>query len=192
MPRSSPEYFSLLGETDQLGYSTLQGQILSLTENHHRGLRTAIFTEALGLIRAWAQRGDADDWRRCIVCGLCYLTAEVAVNAHQLQLLTRRCKSAINGALKLMGYVTVSARGDVNPDLVRALPALKGNVHALRQWSVRRPDAQARADGGDGAAAGGAQGGAQTQWQEMPPDAEGSDNCGQGQDEAWMWDRFLL
>jgi hypothetical protein len=36
-----------------------------------------------------------------------------------------------------MGYVMVSARGDINPELVDALPNLRGNTHELRQWSVR-------------------------------------------------------
>jgi hypothetical protein len=37
-----------------------------------------------------------------------------------------------------MGYVTVSARGYVNPEFVNAFPILHGKTHAMRQWSVRR------------------------------------------------------
>jgi hypothetical protein len=198
MPRSTPEYFSLLSESDQVGYYTLQGQVLSLTENHRRGLRAAIFTEALELIHAWAQRGDADDWKRCLVCGLYRLGTGVAVNARQLQFLTRRCKSAINGALKLMGYATVSARGDVNPDLVCALPVLKGNTHALRQWSVRRVEPRAagedRAEGraDDPAAGAGTEQGGELLCQQMPGCADGPDPFGLGQDDLWLWDRFWL
>jgi hypothetical protein len=181
----------LLSDSDQLGYYTLQGQILSLTESHHRGLRAAIFTEALGLVRTWAQRGDPDDWKRCLVCGLYYLNAGVAVNAHQLQFLTRRCKSAINGALKLMGYITISARGDVNPDLVCALPILKGNTRALRQWSVRRADVHVAKEcrRGDATPTSGGQHGTETPLEEIVAYPE---NFGQGQDDPWSWDRFLF
>jgi hypothetical protein len=187
MPRNTPEYFQLLTESDQLGYHTLQREVLSLTENHRRGLRAAIFTEALDLVRAWAQRGDADDWKRCLVCGLFHLNARVAVNARQLAFLTGRCKSAVNGALKLMRYVTVSARGDVNPDLVCALPILKGNTPALRQWSVRRREAQAAGKSRTDAALQSTE----ALWQEMEPNMDGSDNLWLWQDDAWSWDRFL-
>jgi hypothetical protein len=37
----------------------------------------------------------------------------------------------------LMNYIIVSARGDINPELVNALPGLRGKTHELRQWSVR-------------------------------------------------------
>jgi hypothetical protein len=91
------------------------------------------------MIHSWAQRGDGDDWRRCCVCGLFYLQCGIAVNSHQLNCLTDRCKSSINGGLKKLDFETISARGDMNPELVGLLPNLKGNTHELRQWSVRKP-----------------------------------------------------
>jgi hypothetical protein len=138
MPKSIPEYFSLLNESDQAGYSTLQIEIRSLSEKYRRGLRVPQFAETLAKIRAWAQRCEPDDWKRCLVCGLYYLSSGIAVNSHQLKFLTKTCKSAINGTLRILGYTTVSARGDVNADLVAAFPFLQGKTHALRQWSLRR------------------------------------------------------
>jgi hypothetical protein len=142
MPKNFPDYFSILSESDQSGYFALQAQVSSLCENRRRGQRVPTFIEILELIHRWAQRDDPDDWKRCLVCGLYYLPSGVAVNSHQLRFLTGKCKSAINGALKMIGLTTVSARGDVNPDLVKALPALQGKTHAMRQWSVRRPAGQ--------------------------------------------------
>jgi hypothetical protein len=139
MSNGFPEYFSLLSESDQSGYFSLRSQISSLTEKLQRGQRVAIFLETIGLIRTWTQRGDSDDWKRCLVCGLFDLPSGVAVNCHQLHFLTNKSKSALNGALKMIGYDTLSSRGDVNPDLIGALPILKGNPHHMRQWSVRHP-----------------------------------------------------
>jgi hypothetical protein len=137
MPKNTPDYFASLSESDQIGYYTLQADIRALAEKRRRGRRVSIFAETLNKIRAWAQRGDQDDSTRCLVCGLYYLNAEIGVNSHQLKYLTKTCKSAINGALKILGYTTISARGDVNPNLVAALPFLEGKTRALRQWSVR-------------------------------------------------------
>jgi hypothetical protein len=47
----------------------------------------------------------------------------------------------------MMGYSTIAARGDIIPELVEALPNLKGKTHDLRLWSVRRAPEQVRIDG---------------------------------------------
>jgi hypothetical protein len=133
----SPHYFAILNESDQRDYSLLQERFLKATEQRHRGHRLDILSDILRVVREFAQRGDPDDWRRCCVCGVCYLPSGVAINSHQLHFLTGKCKSSINGALKMMGYTTLSARGDINPELVEALPNLKGKTHDLRLWSVR-------------------------------------------------------
>jgi hypothetical protein len=65
MGKSLPDYFSMLSESDQSGYFTLQAQISSLAEKLQRGQRASIFVETLELIHSWAQRGDPDDWKRC-------------------------------------------------------------------------------------------------------------------------------
>jgi hypothetical protein len=139
MKRRTPKFFSLLSDADKSGYFNLQQQLLLLTEHRRRGHRLETILDCFRMIHSWAQRGDGDDWRRCCVCGLFYLQCGIAVNSHQLNSLTDRCKSSINGGLKRLGYGTISARGDMNPELVRLLPYLKGNTHELRQWSVRKP-----------------------------------------------------
>jgi hypothetical protein len=135
----SPKYFSTLSQSDQEGYWALQDGLLKASKPRQRGQRLTLLADVLSAARAFAQRGQPDDWTRCCVCGVCYLQDGIAINSHQLRFLTNKCKSSINGALKMMGYTTISARGDVNPDLVNALPNLKGRTHDLRLWSVRRP-----------------------------------------------------
>ncbi|OHT07119.1 hypothetical protein TRFO_05356 [Tritrichomonas foetus] len=137
----TPKYFSLLNETDKHLYFELQKKLLHATEKRHRGHRLDIFLDCLRQIRDYAQRGDSDDdWKRCCVCGVCFLKCGIALNSHQIRFLTNKCKSSINGALKKMNYRTTSARGDINPELVEFLPLLKGNTRELRQWSVRTPE----------------------------------------------------
>jgi hypothetical protein len=139
MDAEPPMYFCLLNDSDQAGYRQLQRDLLFLTERRHRGKRLATMTECLHRIIDWARRGGSDDWRRFLVCGVCCLASGLAVNSHQIQFLTNKCKSSINGALKKLGYATISRRGDTNPELVSTLPLLHGRTPELRQWSVRRP-----------------------------------------------------
>jgi hypothetical protein len=140
MSGKTPKFFSLLNEIDQKGYRELRQRLASMAMKRHRGYRLDHFQEMLTNIRNFAQRGDKDDWKRCCVCGLCYLPSGIALNSHQLKHLTGKCKSSINGALKMLGYITTSARGDINPELVAALPNLKGKTRDLRQWSIRTPE----------------------------------------------------
>ena len=135
----TPKFFNLLSDSDKQKYFLLQRKIRQKTEKRHRGYRFDIFLDCIEKIRNFAQRGDKDDWKRCCVCGLCFLKCGVAVNSRQLKYLINKCKSSINGALKKMKYETISARGDINPELVDFLPILKGNIPELRQWSVRAP-----------------------------------------------------
>lgn len=137
---NTPKYFSLLSEADRDKYRNLQTLLLHATEKRHRGHRLDIFLDCLKQIRQFCHRGDDDDWKRCCVCGVCFLKCGIALNSHQMKYLTNKCKSSINGALKMMKYKTTSARGDINPELVDFLPILKGNTNELRQWSVRTPD----------------------------------------------------
>jgi hypothetical protein len=137
MDLGTPEYFYLLTDTDKETYRALQAKLHAAADKRCRGFRLNGFTADLDEVRAWAQRGNCDDWKRCCVCGLCYLSSSLGVNSRQLRFLTSRCKSSINGAFKMIGYSMVSLRGDIHPELVNALPYLKGNTPVLRQWSVR-------------------------------------------------------
>jgi hypothetical protein len=139
MAAEPPTYFSLLSASDQASYRHLQRDLLFLTEKRQRGKRLTTMTECLRRVIDWARRHGPDDWRRFLVCGLCCLPNGIAVNSHQFQCLTNKCKSSINGALKKLGYATISLRGDTNPELVSTLPILQGRTRELRQWSVRRP-----------------------------------------------------
>lgn len=139
-PSNTPKYFSLLNQQDKEGYRKLQTVLLQATEKRHRGHRLDIFLDCLDQIHRFSQRGEEDDWKRCCVCGVCFLKCGIALNSHQMKFLTNKCKSSINGALKMMKYKTTSARGDINPELVDFLPILKGNTNELRQWSVRTPE----------------------------------------------------
>lgn len=135
----TPNYFYLLTQDDQFQYRQLQRNLLQATEKRHRNQRLDILLNCIQQIREYCQRGNENDWKRCCVCGVCFLKSGIAINSRQLKFLINKCKSSINGALKLMNYATTFARGDINPEFVDFFPILQGNMKELRQWSVRTP-----------------------------------------------------
>ena len=132
-----PKYWGLLSEADQVQYNALRiaftpGSILS-----PRNASPETFEDMLSMIRNFAERGDDNDWRRFLVCGICWLDDAVAVNTRQLRLLVSKCKSSINGSLQKMGFTTNTSHTESWKNLFPKIPLLKDNFHELRQWTIR-------------------------------------------------------
>ena len=137
MKQERPKYFFLLNESDQESYLSLQESLLSAAKKRHRGQRLIILKDCLEKIIKYAHQGNSEDNIRCCVCGVCQLNCGIAINSRQLKFLINKCKSSVNGALKLMGYKTTVSRGDINSELVTFLSMFKANTKELRQWSIR-------------------------------------------------------
>jgi hypothetical protein len=132
-----PKYFELLSDRDQFGYSELRSTLSSQLCRNRRGKRLENFSEMMASIRAFCVRPDEDDWKRCLVCGVYWLSSGIAINNRQLSLLLDKCKSSINGSLQKMGYSTLQARTESTNALSDAIPVLKNNFNELREWTVR-------------------------------------------------------
>jgi hypothetical protein len=50
----------------------------------------------LTTVRNFVMWNETDDWKRALVCGICWLNADIAINTRQLRLLLSKCKSSIN------------------------------------------------------------------------------------------------
>lgn len=134
---SKPQYFNLISKEDQDKYSNLRSTLSSHVCRNRRGKRLETFAEMLNAIQIFCIRGDSDDWKRCLVCGVCWIPNGIAINTRQLGLLIDKCKSSINGSLQKMGYTTLQSRSESSAPLIEAIPALKSNFAELRQWTVR-------------------------------------------------------
>lgn len=131
-----PRFFELLSESDKNEFRKLKESLNG--GRNKRGKRLEAFAEMLESVKKFAIKSDADDWKRCMVCGVCWIDNGIAINTRQLRLLIDKCKSSINGSLHRMGYNPTSTAGDVNSTLVEKMPILKGNFSELRQWTVRQ------------------------------------------------------
>ena len=82
------------------------------------------------------KKNNSNDWKRYLVCGICWINDDVAINTRQLRILLGKSKSTINGAFAKMGYETMPFRN--NEELLEKIPFLRGNFNEKRQWTVRR------------------------------------------------------
>ena len=133
-----PEYWYVLSDFDKYQYAMLRAQLSAQATKNQRFKRVENFTETIEKIRMFCCRGQNDDWRRCLVCGICWLQEGLAINTRQLRLLIFKCKSSINGSLQKMGFSVSLGRSESTNALVLAFPILKDNINELRQWTVRK------------------------------------------------------
>jgi hypothetical protein len=132
-----PRYWELLPDEDKEQYQKLKEYFVAGNFRHTRNARLEQFDSILDKIRQYAERGDDNDWRRFLVCGVCWLDNAIAINTRQLLLLVAKCKSSINGSLQKMGYTTHVSHSESWKVLFPRIPALQGHFPELRQWSVR-------------------------------------------------------
>jgi hypothetical protein len=132
-----PKYFDVLTPSDQERYNELRATLSSQMCRNRRGKRLEGFSDMLASIRAFCIRRNEDDWKRCLVCGVCWLPNGIAINNRQLSILIDKCKSSINGSLQKMGYSTLQSRNESSSSLCEMIPLLKNNFNELREWTVR-------------------------------------------------------
>jgi hypothetical protein len=137
-----PRFWSLLDETDKLGYAAMRHALSSTACKHRRHQATQINKDIIVAIRNFVIRHDTEDWKRSLICGICWIPGAIAINTRQLRLLLSKCKSSINSMFLSLGYTAVPTTSDYGTALAEALPLIKGELAELRQWSIRSLNAE--------------------------------------------------
>lgn len=133
-----PLFWELLNEIDRDAYVRMRIALSSPACKHRRHHSVEINGEILNSVRNFVVRGDGDDWKRALVCGICWMPDAVAVNTRQLRLLLSKCKSSINTLFQNLGYSTGQhTSSEFTSSLVRIFPLLKDNFAELRKWTPR-------------------------------------------------------
>jgi hypothetical protein len=138
-PHPVPDYWFLLADSDKQQYSLLK-QLFADKSRVPSPLgegRLEAFESIIETIHHFAERGNDTDWRRFLVCGLCWMGNAIGINTRQLGILLSRCKSSINGSLKQIGYVPHSGQGDSWKAFFFHIPCLRGRIAECRQWTIR-------------------------------------------------------
>ena len=132
-----PTFYELLNADDKKSYEDLRKILNAPDHRYNRNKRIVTFNDMLDQIRKFCCRGDNDDWKRYLVCGICWINDDIAINTRQLRLLLGKSKSTINGAFSKMNYETLPFKNH-DAGLQEKIPFLKGNFTEARQWTVRR------------------------------------------------------
>ncbi|KAH0802455.1 potassium/sodium hyperpolarization-activated cyclic nucleotide-gated channel 1 [Histomonas meleagridis] len=133
-----PNYWELLTEEDKVRYLELQKKFSSSEYKNRRNKSKETFQTLIDQIKSFVVRDDGNIIQRSLVCGIVWLDHGIAINTHQLCLLTDKCKSSINGSFQLIGYGTVPVGAESSSDLINTFPFLKNNFPELRQWTIRQ------------------------------------------------------
>lgn len=138
---SFPTYFDILPSADRASYITLRQRISEENQNGKNSNNNncnSSFEQQLEMIRKFAERKDIHDWKRFLVCGICWKGDLLGVNTRQLRFLINKCKSAINSSLQRMGY-QVCHSNSLKPWAVFSpmIPYINTNMSELRQWTIR-------------------------------------------------------
>ena len=132
-----PHFLDILVEADQKAYLELRDSLSSEKNKYQRFHRTDAFDSLLEQIKKFCIRHDDDDWKRCMVCGVCWPPNCIGVNVKQLMQTTGKSKSNINGVFTKMGYTVDTMNLDLKRELINTIPFLKGNYLEQRFWTIR-------------------------------------------------------
>jgi uncharacterized protein YbcC (UPF0753/DUF2309 family) len=94
-----------------------------------------VFKEMLRVILGFCYHDTADQWKRCLACGVCPFGTGIAVNTSVLAALVNRSKSCVNALLVEIGVEPIP----ITQSQVQALGCiLHISDHAeLRRWTIR-------------------------------------------------------
>jgi len=130
-----PQFWDLLSQEDQDDYLTLRGSFDTNTWKSG-------FIDQINAIKVYAQKDDEKDWVRFLVCGICWLGNDIAVNLRQLCTLFLKSKSSINLSFHKHGYVYNPLNTEVLALLFEKIPILQNDMGERRQWTFRKFDEQ--------------------------------------------------
>jgi hypothetical protein len=130
---------SSISEDDMQLLIYLKTRLSAPETRFNRNQRLLTFQKQLKLIENYCIRGDINDWKRCRVCGLCWLDFEtVAVDVRRLSWVLGRAKPSINTNFVMMGYETVKVSTEVWGLLRLKLRILQSEPKEMRSWTIRK------------------------------------------------------
>jgi hypothetical protein len=132
-----PAYWTILGDEDKIKYHQLRKLLNPLSTRTSRSQLAVKFRVTIMKIQEYSIRNDADDWKRCLVCGVAWLDGSLALSTRQLCKLIGKCKSSINAGFQSIGYVMTPIASKHAAQLVQLFHCLAENATELRQWSIR-------------------------------------------------------
>lgn len=132
-----PLHWDLLTRKDLDDYVELRNHFYDEIRKSKKGERLEAFVKRLKKIRAFIERGDNDDWKRSLVCGIIFMNKSIAIHIQQFRLLLGKCKSSINGSLQQIGFIAHPQGGPIDEELLEKIPIFKKEHSEIKKWTVR-------------------------------------------------------
>lgn len=133
-----PNHIQLLCARDVEEYLRLRHKYSDeMTKKSRKGERLDSFVAKLKEIRMFIEKGDNDDWKRSLVCGIIFLEKSLAINIFHFRILLGKCKSSINGSLQQLGYVAIPSGRDFGQEILMKIPLFKKDPGELKKWTIR-------------------------------------------------------
>ncbi|OHS94733.1 hypothetical protein TRFO_10867 [Tritrichomonas foetus] len=134
---SAPIHWQLLSSPDAEEYFRIRGAFSMENGKSKKGERKESFVNSLKVIRSFVEKGDANDWKRGVVCGIVFLEKTIAINIQQLRLLLGKCKSSINGSLQQLGYASLPPGREMFEEFLKKVPCFQKESAELKKWTLR-------------------------------------------------------
>ena len=136
--RSKTTFEDFLNKEDIDYYQKLKKTLSSHICRNCRNKRVESFNKMLITIYHFINRKKEDNWKRSLICGVCWYKNYICVNIRQMSCLLEKCKSSINGSLKRLFLVVLPNKQQSMKILIEAIPYLKNHQEILHMWSVRQ------------------------------------------------------
>jgi hypothetical protein len=132
-------YAGFLADEEQATFSLFHQQLSSAATRYQRNRRFALAADQIRAAHTYCVRGDDNDWRRFLACGICWISPfRIAVHVKQFALLIGKSKSSVNGVLTKLGYVMTPTRPCDVDRLSDLIPYLRNDPRQLRHWAIRQ------------------------------------------------------
>lgn len=133
-------FIDILSSNDKLSYEIMKNKFSSQDYRYNRNRRLSTSKEIFEEIRKYCEQGnkEEDQWKRYLVCGICFYEEYLAINTSQFRYLISKSKSTINDVLSKMGYITISNKNKSSSKLFEKIPFLLINQNEFKKWSIRR------------------------------------------------------
>lgn len=132
-----PDHSELLSERDLICYQEMRQRFFDDSGKSKKGERLDLFITKLDEIRRYIEKGNENDWKRGVVCGIFFLKNSIAINIQSLRTLLGKCKSSINGSLQQLGYVAKPQTTEFQIELNNMIPQTQRHAYELKKWTMR-------------------------------------------------------
>ena len=132
-----PDHAELLSARDLEEYQNMRQRFFADTGKSKKGERLESFIHKLQRIREYTEKGNNNDWKRSVVCGIFFLRNSIGINIQSLRTLLGKCKSSINGSLKQSGYIAQAQTPEFEDELASKIPLANRGMYDLKKWTMR-------------------------------------------------------